>query len=149
MAHQLHSCADQLQRRGFLMRHCSAETRLALAACDWAAEKSQVRVIMQQMSGLSRRRTAPFCQETPDNVFCVRACTVRSTSVLGLSPSCDVMLQGRDIGRLVEMAASLEEAALKEWLCSFSDPREALRSEGLSESMLSDIQRQLSSQPEV
>ena len=50
MARQLHACVDQLQRRGFLMRHCSAETRLALAACDWAAEKSQVSVSPLQMS---------------------------------------------------------------------------------------------------
>ena len=55
VARQLHACVDQLQRRGFLMRHCSAETRLALAACDWAAEKSQVSVTSQQMSGLSPR----------------------------------------------------------------------------------------------
>ena len=46
------------------------------------------------------------------------------------------------------MAASLEDAALREWLCSFSDAREALESEGLPESMLSDIERQLSSQVE-
>ena len=59
------------------------------------------------------------------------------------------MLQGRDIGRLVEMAASLEEAALREWLCSFSDPRKALESEGLPEFMLSDIQRHLSSQVDL
>ena len=38
---QLRVCREQLQRRSFLMKHCSAETRLALAACDWAAEKSQ------------------------------------------------------------------------------------------------------------
>lgn len=40
---QLEACRDQLQRRSFLMKHCSAETSLALAACDWAAEKSQAR----------------------------------------------------------------------------------------------------------
>lgn len=38
---QLQLCKEQLQRRTFLMKQCSAETRLALAACDWAAEKSQ------------------------------------------------------------------------------------------------------------
>lgn len=38
---QLQLCREQLQRRSFLMKQCSAETRLALAACDWAAEKSQ------------------------------------------------------------------------------------------------------------
>ena len=38
----LQTCREQLQRRSFLMKQCSAETRLALAACDWAAEKSQV-----------------------------------------------------------------------------------------------------------
>ena len=42
MSGQLQTCREQLQRRRFLMKHCSAETRLALAACDWAAEKSQV-----------------------------------------------------------------------------------------------------------
>lgn len=50
LVRQHHSCIDQLQRRGFLMRHCSAETRLALAACDWAAEKSQVSVSPLLMS---------------------------------------------------------------------------------------------------
>ena len=41
LSEQLKICRGQLQRRSFLMKHCSAETRLALAACDWAAEKSQ------------------------------------------------------------------------------------------------------------
>ena len=58
------------------------------------------------------------------------------------------MLQGRDIGRLIQMAASLEETAVREWLSSFSDPREALKSEGLPESLLSDIQGHLGSQVE-
>ena len=38
----LQACWAQLDRRDFLMKHCSAETRLGLAACDWAADKSQV-----------------------------------------------------------------------------------------------------------
>ena len=41
MSAQLQLCREQLHRRTFLMKQCNAETRLALAACDWAAEKSQ------------------------------------------------------------------------------------------------------------
>ena len=144
MVRQLHSCIEQLQGRGFLMRHCGAETRLALAACDWAAEKSQVSAISQQMSGLSPRQLMPSRQTAPGTLSC---CSCATAYDLRLPPLRNVVLQGRDIGRLVEMAATLEEAALREWLSSFSNSREALKSEGLPEFMLSDLQRQLSSQP--
>ncbi|CAL5229746.1 g13128 [Coccomyxa viridis] len=90
---QLQLCKEQLQRRTFLMKQCSAETRLALAACDWAAEKSQ----------------------------------------------------GKDIGRLLAMAASLEQAAVKEWLGSLSDPSDALGIDKLPESVLAEVQQHLSS----
>ena len=85
LARQLCTCMEQLQRRELLMRHCSAETRLALAACDWAAEKSQVSATAQQMSGLLPRCTAPLCQKAPDNLsYCV--CTMCTGSVLGFPP---------------------------------------------------------------
>ena len=55
------------------------------------------------------------------------------------------MLQGKDIGRLLAMAASLEQAAVKEWLSSLSDLSDALGTEKLPESVLADIQQHLSS----
>ena len=43
------------------------------------------------------------------------------------------------------MAASLEQAAVKEWLSSLSDLSDALGTEKLPESVLADIQQHLSS----
>jgi hypothetical protein len=48
--------------------------------------------------------------------------------------------QGRDIGRLVDMAATLEQTALREWLISFSSPGDALATEGLPGSMQSEVE---------
>lgn len=54
-------------------------------------------------------------------------------------------LQGKDIGRLLAMAASLEQAAVKEWLGSLSDPSDALGIDKLPESVLAEVQQHLSS----
>jgi hypothetical protein len=42
----LQACMVQLGRHDFLMERCSVETRLNLAVCDWAADKSQVAEIL-------------------------------------------------------------------------------------------------------
>ena len=55
-----------------------------------------------------------------------------------------VLLQGKDIGRLLAMAASLEQAALREWMGSFSDASNALGVDNLPESVFHDVQQHLS-----
>ena len=54
-------------------------------------------------------------------------------------------MQGKDIGRLLVMAASLEKAAVKEWLGSLGDQSNALEMLDLPESVSYDAQQHFSS----
>jgi len=72
----------------------------------------------------------------------------KSTSALPFQLYCCVpcpqqvgVVQGKDIRRLLGMAATFEQAAVKEWLCSFSGANDALRTGNVPESVCANIQQ--------